>query len=186
MARICFISLVLILFTHVGLAQMSDSLGRNQKDVTEKVHSPKKAAIMSAILPGLGQVYNKQYWKPIVIYGGAAGLIYMFNQNQKNFTNYRDAYIARTDNDAGTIDQYVGEYSDNNLFTLQKFYRRYRDLAVIGGSLLYLLNIVDASVSAHLFTFDVSDDLSLNISPSLNYDSFAQRDRFGVALKLKF
>jgi Family of unknown function (DUF5683) len=149
-------------------------------------HSPKKAAIMSAILPGLGQVYNKDYWKPPLIYAGAAGLIYMFSFNQSKYSKYHDAYKYRTDNDVATVDNYTSIYSDNSLYELQKHYHRFRDLAVIGGGVLYILNVIDASVSAHLLTFDVSDDLSFHIQPQLNYVNFVNNSNVGLKVTLKF
>ena len=130
-------------------------------------HSPKKAALLSAILPGAGQVYNKKYWKVPIIYAGAAGLAYSFQFNQSRYIKYRDAYKYRIDSDASTVDNYVGIYSDDNLNTLQKYYHRYRDLTVIGFVALYALNIIDASVDAHLFTFDVSDNLTMKVEPTL-------------------
>jgi len=149
-------------------------------------HSPKKAAIMSALLPGLGQAYNKKYWKMPIIYAGFGGLGYVFVFNQKRFVMYRDAFKYRVDADAGTVDEYVGVYTDNDLVTLKNYYHRYRDVAVIGGLVLYMLNIVDAAVDAHLFTFDVSDNLSMNIAPYIDVNSFANNIQKGVSLKLNF
>ena len=141
---------------------------------------------MSAILPGLGQAYNKKYWKMPLIYAGFAGLIYSLNYNQKKFTNYRDAYKYRIDNDPSTVDNYVGIYRDNDLFTLQKAYNRYRDLSVIGTALLYILNIVDASVDAHMFTFDVGDDLSFHVQPTLINTAHINQYHTGISLNIKF
>ncbi len=130
-------------------------------------HSPSKAALYSAILPGAGQVYNKKYWKVPVLYAGLGTLIYFIKFNDDKYDIYKDAFIKRVDGDEGTVDDYVGIYSDQDLQRLKEFYRRNRDLSIIGVSLLYVLNIVDASVDAHLFYFNVSEDLSLNWSPSL-------------------
>jgi len=148
-----------------------DSLLKDTSSIVKinvkKIHSPKKAALLSAVLPGAGQVYNKKYWKLPIIYAGAAGLVYSLQFNQSRYVKYRDAYKYRIDDDATTVDDYVGIYSDDNLNTLQQYYHRYRDLTVIGFAALYALNIIDASVDAHLFTFNVSDDLSLNVQPTL-------------------
>ena len=162
----------------------SDSTG--EVKINHIYHSPKKAAILSALLPGAGQVYNKKYWKVPIIYVGAAGLVYSFQFNQSHYIKYRNAYKYRIDGDASTIDGYVGKYSDNNLNTLQKYYHRYRDLTVIGFAALYALNVIDASVDAHLFTFDVSDDLSLNVQPTLINTASLNRYTTGLTLRLNF
>ncbi|MFM7766538.1 MAG: DUF5683 domain-containing protein [Bacteroidota bacterium] len=132
----------------------------------EKPHSPRKATVMSAVLPGSGQAYNKKYWKIPVLYGGFAALGYAIRFNNSEYNQYKEAFKLRLDGDESTVDSYVGIYSDNDLSTLKDFYRRNRDLSIIGCGLLYILNIVDASVDAHLFGFNVSNDLSLNIAPS--------------------
>lgn len=141
---------------------------------------------MSALLPGLGQAYNKKYWKMPLIYAGFVGLAYSFNFNQTRYVKYRDAYKYRIDGDASTVDKYVGIYRDDDLFTLQKFYHRYRDLTVIGMGLLYILNIIDASVDAHLFTFNVSDDLSIRLQPTFIKTAQINHYNTGISLNIKF
>jgi hypothetical protein len=152
----------------------------------KKYHSPKKAAIFSAVLPGAGQIYNKKWWKVPIIYAGGAGLAYSFQFNQSKYIRYRTAYKYRIDNDPSTVDDYVGVYSDDNLNTLQKYYHRYRDLTVIGFAALYALNVIDASVDAHLFTFDVSDDLSVNIHPTLINTTAFNTYKPGIGISLHF
>ncbi len=134
-----------------------------KQDTVQRVvyHSPKKAALFSAMLPGLGQVYNRKYWKVPLIYAAAGGLIYSFQFNQSRYVNYREAYKNSLNN------VYTTPYNQDQLIMLYKYYHRYRDLTVIGFATLYLLNIVDASVDAHLFHFDVSDDLSINFHPTI-------------------
>jgi Family of unknown function (DUF5683) len=188
----------LLFFTNRSLAQTTDSAAVVVKSDTvrttfqadsmpvQKFHSPRKAAIFSAILPGLGQVYNKKYWKLPIIYAGTFGLIYSFQFNQLRYTKYRDAYKYRIDGDANTTDNYVGRYSDESLNTLQKYYHRYRDLTVIGFAALYALNIIDASVDAHLFTFDVSDDLSMHIQPTLIHTASINQYTTGLSFQIKF
>lgn len=162
----------------------SDSTG--EVKINHKYHSPRKAAILSAVLPGAGQVYNKKYWKLPIIYAGAAGLVYSFQFNQSHYLKYRNAYKYRIDGDASTVDNYVGIYSDDNLNTLQKYYHRYRDLTVIGFAALYALNVIDASVDAHLFTFDVSDDLSLRVQPTLINIAGSNKYTTGFGISMHF
>jgi len=153
------------------------------RDTTANNHSPRKATIMSALLPGLGQSYNKKYWKIPIIYAGFAGLGYLVKTNNDDYKIYKDAYKFRLDGDESTVDSYVGIYSDNDLVTLKNFYRRNRDLSLIGMSVLYVLNIIDASVDAHLFYFNVSDDLTINVQPEYRPGPFANT---AISFKVQF
>lgn len=134
------------------------------KATKKKLYSePRKAAILSAILPGLGQVYNRKYWKVPIIYAGLGGFGYMFYFNNSQYNDYRKQVRAAYDNDPATL--YDTRYSPDQLQTLKLYYRKYRDIAIIGLGVIYLVNIIDANVDAHLKTFDVSDNLSMNIEP---------------------
>lgn len=134
------------------------------QESTPKEHSPHKASIYSAILPGAGQVYNKKYWKVPIVYTALGSALYFTYDNQQNYNQYRDAFLLRQD---GVTDKYEGIYNDNQLITLMEYYERNKELSIIMGVAVYILNIVDASVDAHLFDFDVSEDLSLNTTPKL-------------------
>lgn len=164
-----------------------DSLGQTKvkPKTVPAYHSPKTSALMSTIIPGLGQVYNKKYWKVPVIYAGLGGLAYSINENQKKYRKYIDAYKFRIDGDSLTIDNYP-RYSDDNLNTLQQYYKRFRNLSVIGFTLLYVMNIVDASVDAHMFTFDVGDDLSFHIQPTFLNIANAKKYTTGLSLNITF
>ncbi|MEX1188478.1 MAG: DUF5683 domain-containing protein [Bacteroidia bacterium] len=148
-------------------------------------HSPKRAALYSAMLPGLGQVYNKKYWKVPIIAVGAGALVYSFNFNQNNFSRFKLELIKRQQN-LGNLDPDLDRYTDANLNELQDFYRRNRDLSIVGMALLYALNIIDATVDAHLFDFNVSDDLSLKIRPSAVYTAFSPIPAAGIGLNFRF
>jgi hypothetical protein len=159
-----------------------DTVGVNKKKaVPEEIHSPKKAAVYSAILPGLGQAYNKKYWKIPIVYAGFGVIGYSIGWNNDNYKLVKTAYIHLTDNDETTTDYLklkgIEYYDLNNpgdltvlrtaLTKRQAYYRRNRDLLVIGMVAFYGINIIDASVDAHLFNFDISDDLTMNWQPSL-------------------
>ena len=125
------------------------------------VKIPKRACIYSAILPGAGQVYTKKYWKVPIIYAGLITSAYYFKENHDLYDLYKGTYLNRIDgNNADNLD-----YSDTDLITLTEFYRRNREVSALLFSLTYILNIVDASVSAHLFDYDVTDDISLHLQP---------------------
>ena len=158
-----------------------------QKDsTTTKTHSPKKATIMSAILPGAGQFYNKKYWKIPVIYTGFGGLAYSIIKNQDLYKDYRTALRYRTDDDPNTIDNFQ-QYSVDGLLQAKNYYRRNMELSYIFTTILYVINIVDAAVDAHLYEFDISDDLSLYLQPSmLDIPSAQNYCVTGLSLTLKF
>jgi hypothetical protein len=174
-----------------------DSLTKNAPPVTEhlsaidsvmKYHSPRKATIRSAILPGLGQIYNKKYWKVPIIYGalGVTTVILVYN-----VTNYRDlryAYTAKIAATKGDTSMLAG--IEPNLVPLdlgatksyRDEFRKNVDYTVLAFLVLWGLNIVDATVDAHLKTFDVSPDLSLRFK--LGPSEMAKTN--GVSLVLAF
>lgn len=175
-SKILFQLFFLLLVPPVMNAQVIDTLkttGPKDTVILKKTviyHSPKQAALYSTMLPGLGQAYNKKYWKIPVLYACIGGITYSIIYNNNNYLTYRTAYRIRKDNDPSTVDEFADITSknylnDDNLLSLTKGYHRWRDLSIFGAALLYVLNIVDASVDAHLFLFDVSDNLSVNVQP---------------------
>ena len=157
--------------------------------------APSRAAFYSAILPGLGQAYNKRYWKvPIVI--GAIGVgIYAYNYNNDLYVRFRTAFKRRR---AGfTDDEFYDvngsgivpgspDFSDDALQDGQERYQRDRDLALFITLALYALNIIDANVDAHLKQFNVDDDLGLDIEPYLEYNPIIGNPNYGVAITINF
>jgi hypothetical protein len=132
-------------------------------------HSPKKAAILSAIIPGAGQVYNRKnwWWKVPIIYGGGAALVYGATFYQKNYLDFKRAYeFSILNPGVPTGNPRFDQYSDEaTLIAYRNTYKDSRDQCIIGLGLLYVLQIVDASVEAHFFEFNVSENLSLNVQP---------------------
>ncbi|MBI2722549.1 MAG: hypothetical protein HYX39_10280 [Bacteroidetes bacterium] len=157
---------------------------KNKKEVYS---SARKATILSAILPGAGQIYNKKYWKVPIIYAGLGGLGYFFYLNNTKYNNYRSALKYSLSN--GGFSRVDGQnYSTSQLQTQKLYYRKFRDFAVIGMVAIYILNLIDANVDAHLKTFDVSDDLSIYIDPwqgiySTEKGSVAAS---GISIKINF
>tara|TARA_Y100001968_G_scaffold329765_1_gene379876 strand:+ start:650 stop:1174 length:525 start_codon:yes stop_codon:yes gene_type:complete len=142
-------------------------------------HDPiQKITLMSTICPGLGQAYNKKYWKIPVIYSALAGSIYYYIKNNNTYHEYRSAYIAETDSDPNTINN--SGYSISNLITLQDYYRNRRDVSGLLFCLTYCLNIIDASVDAHLTNYNLNENLSL----SLNINEIANTEVLNFCLKL--
>lgn len=121
--------------------------------------APSKAAFYSAILPGLGQAYNKQYWKIPIVYLALGTTMYFVLDNDKQYNSFREAYKSRLE--GNTNDEYFGRFSDDTLIRGMRGTKRNRDLSILLTVGVYVLNIIEANVSAHLMQFNVSDDLTL-------------------------
>jgi len=145
---------------------------------------PSTAALYSAALPGLGQAYNDKYWKIPILYGGGLVLGYFINYNHQLYKQYRDGLIALIDQDDRTqpFDPRLGR---DDYQRAVDYWRRNRDLLMIGVVVLYVVAIVDAHVDAHLELFTVEDDISLNLEPSFDTTAM-QTNLYGVSLKLRF
>lgn len=152
----------------IGYAQTlpSDTIMMDSAKVN--VHSPTKATLMSAIIPGFGQVYNKKYWKVPIIYGGIGTSLYFAFSNHSEYQRFRNAYLLRIDNNINTVDEFDGILTPENIRANMDVYRRNRDLSYLIAGLIYVFNIIDATVDAHLFTFPVNDNLSFYFQPMLN------------------
>jgi len=137
----------------------------NAQDLTEPIKSPRKAAILSSALPGLGQIYNKKYWKVPIIYAGLFTSAYYINDNNIQYKRYKNAYLKRLDNNPNN-DDFVGKYSSGDLLILKDFYRRNREISILCFIGTYIINVLDASVDSHLFDYDISEDISLQIKPT--------------------
>jgi hypothetical protein len=129
-------------------------------------HSPRKASILSAALPGAGQVYNRKYWKVPIVYAGLGASLWFIRENQTQYRRYRDAYLALVDGDPNTVDEFEGRFSPEQVRDVLDTYQRWRDLSYIALGAVYVLQIVDASVDAHFVRFNVSPDLSGSLGPS--------------------
>jgi len=160
--------------------------------ITTPEHSPKKAALYSAVLPGLGQAYNKKYWKIPIVYTGIGITAYSIWFNNYYFKDLRTAYEIRTDGNPETIDDYIDILPlESQLIQYAQFYKKNLDVSVLILAGVWLLNIVDAVVDAHLYNFDISDDLSLSFQPTANYwysgvssADFRPNTYFGLSIKL--
>lgn len=137
-------------------------------------HSPKKAGIMSACLPGLGQIYNGKWWKTPIIYAGLGTLGYFAYDNYQDYRLYLQAYKIKT----GDLEEGVTpseqalilteHYQESQLQSYKESARRNFELYCIILAAWYGLNIVDAIVDGHLYTYDINDDLSLSVDPAIN------------------
>lgn len=190
---------IFLIFVTTLSAQVSDTLVVKKNDkliVVKDLLGPKeeynplapaKAAFFSAIVPGLGQVYNKRYWKIPVIYAGMAAGIYFYKQQDKDYDRFRNAYKRRL---AGyKDDEFYGDgdaplVSNDRLVNAQKSAQKNKDISIVVTVAFYMLNIIDANVDAHLRQYEVSEDLSLQ--PSLDFNPIDARTNYGMSLTYRF
>lgn len=160
---------------------------------TSEVTSIKKATTLSAICPGAGQIYNKSYWRVPIVIGGMASTIYTIDWNNRGYQRFKTAYALRTDYEKdptkypqGSPDEFRGAYSSTFLKNLKDSYRRNRDMCILLTAGVYILQIIDAHVDAHLKDFDISDDLAMNLEPYFGTTSVMSKPTFGMNLSVKF
>lgn len=160
---------------------------------TNEVSRIKKATTLSTIFPGAGQVFNKSYWRVPIVLGGLASTIYTIDWNNRGYQRFKTAYALRVDYDnnpdkypGGAADEFRGAYSATFLKNLKDSYRRNRDLCIILTAGVYLLQILDAHVDAHLQDYDISDDLSMNLEPYFDYTTVGTQPVYGVNMCFKF
>ena len=160
---------------------------------TNEVSSIKKATTLSAICPGAGQIYNKSYWRVPIVIGGMASTIYTVDWNNRGYQRFKTAYALRVDYEKdptkypqGSPDEFRGAYSSTFLKNLKDSYRRNRDMCILLTAGVYILQIIDAHVDAHLKDFDISDDLAMNIEPYFGTTTVMSKPTFGVNLSVNF
>ena len=182
-------AIILALFLLIpfsGVAQVDTNLiaGTKVKPLyLKEAKSPHKASLFSAVLPGMGQIYNQSYWKAPVVWIGLGISGYFLYTNQKGYIKYKNAYRDYVIEDPAntSYEQIIydsglnyedlipgGKYSawfENSLNNQKQYYRKYRDYSYVAIGLVYVLNIVDAAVDAHFSQFDISDDLTLKWQP---------------------
>lgn len=186
-----FFLILLILLVGQAFAQSEneDTIVRTQVD---SAHKPKIATIAALVLPGTGHIYNEIYkikgqkntlwWKLPIVYGGLGTAGYFIVSNHQNYRNFKNERIARLD------DTYISTefafLSDSQLKVYQDQYERWRNLSIIGGLAVYVLQVIDANVEAHLMHFDTSDDLSFHLTPNIIPTGF--RKSVGISLRISF
>ncbi len=143
---------------------------------TNEVSRINKATTLAMICPGAGQIFNQSYWRVPIVIGGFATTIYCIDWNNRGFQRFKKAYRLKADYDAnpelfpdGSLDEFGGRYSASFLKNLRNSYRRNRDLCIILTAGMYILQIIDAHVDAHLRDYDISKDLSVSLSPVVGY-----------------
>lgn len=186
MNKIVPISLLFFLIGTVSLfAQVKKETVLAVKDTSKPQEidplTPAKAAFYSAILPGLGQAYNKKYWKIPLVYGAIGTSLYFYIDNNKKYHDYRDAYKRRLE---GYNDDNYQFLDESRLIAGQKFYQRNRDLSALFVVAFYALNIIDANVDAALIQFNVSERLSM--TPEVYPNDITFRPNVGLTFNYHF
>ena len=180
--------------------------------IVVKEHSPHKATVYSALLPGLGQIYNRKYWKLPILYGGIGVTVYAIGWNTGQYKDYRNAYIDfsnfleyKNQPEGGTIpvptsksyEKLLGDVdfenssaSDDEWYKTtfrnrKNKYKRDRDLSYIILFGIYVLNIIDATVDAHFTNFNINDDLSMTVQPKMNYTPVSG-STLGLSCRINF
>ncbi|MDN3724220.1 DUF5683 domain-containing protein [Aequorivita sp. SDUM287046] len=188
-----FLNIFFLIFATALFAQTTDSLTVKKEERVIVLNdsllpkeeynplAPAKAAFYSAVVPGLGQVYNKKYWKIPIIYAGMAAGIYFYKQQDEEYDRFRDAYKRRL---AGYDDDEFQGISDDRLINAQKSAEKNKSISIIVTVAFYLLNVIDANVDAHLRQYEVSEDLSLQ--PNFDYNQFNAKPQYGMSLTYRF
>ena len=148
-------------------------------------HDPRKAILFAAILPGMGQIYNKKYWKLPLVYGGFIGFGYGVQFYQKGYKEFKGGLFDLLESGEQTIRIRGYDFAAPDIRRIVDRYRRERDFFIILSAGMYLLQMVDAHVDAHLKEFDVNPNLQVSIQPTINNDMLTGRTA-GIALIIKF
>ena len=142
-------------------ATMLDGVINFEKDAPYP--HPGRATMYSLLVPGLGQIYNKEYWKVPIYVGGIVAATHYYTDFKRNFERFRNIYLEATNPDI----QYTGPIPADQALYYRDFYRRYRDYSLLAIAAVYLLQVIDANVFSYMHDFEVTDDLALSIGPSV-------------------
>ena len=185
---LCLIITVLTVFNNhaqnVATVKIKDTISPSSDEFN--MLSPAKAAFYSAVLPGLGQAYNKKYWKIPIVYGALGSGVYFYHTNNDNFNRARTAFKFRINEKPDEFDGLNGKIflSKDALISAQKSYKKDRDLSLLVTIGLYVLQIVEASVNAHLLQHNV--DSNLSVSPSIIRNDFNNKAIVGTSVNFNF
>ncbi len=167
--RILILLVFFLSFGFYGQSQVitHDTLIENTTNIAIKPikHSPTKALLYSAVLPGLGQVYNKQAWKIPIIYVAGGAVTYLAVTNYQGAQKFKKEYQLRINETQQGRNPEYSNFPDESIYNLYYAYQKNFELSIIGGIVVYALNIVDAFVYGHLFTYDISPNLSMQLTP---------------------
>ena len=166
-----------------GLAWWGSLVDMTVNFRTEQHPDPGKSTVYSILLPGLGQVYNGEYWKIPIYWGAMAGGAYYYTTNRRNYQRYKWIYDQATSTDPEVEKPPI---SAENALYYRDVFRRYRDYSILAVALFYVVQVVDANVFAYMQDFEMDDDISLRVEPTVITPEFASVPAMGVGLTLRF
>ena len=179
------------------------AMKRNYNEMTGNIKpfkpNPTKATWLAVVVPGVGQIYNRKYWKLPIVYGGFVGCLYAYNWNSQMYSDYRQAYLDIMDS-APNTDSYKDffrpgyDFEGNKEYLTGLFkkrkdrYRRCRALSIFDFIGVYVLSVIDAYVDAQLASFDISEDLNVTVEPEIMNNSIGRMDKgyYGINCNINF
>jgi len=193
---VCLLAVFLLAFTTPSAAYSFTGKNKEHKTKNDTLRhpprSPKKAMLM-AIVPGLGQIYNRKYWKLPIVYTGFAVIGYFAITNRNYYKTFKEAYdykVSHPDCNPTSTDcdnEWAKKYDAETLQMIRDYYRRNMQLSYIIGGAWYLLQMIDANVDAHLSHWNISDDLSLDVAPVFQPCDLPHAPAYkGISLRFKF
>lgn len=165
-----------------GTSTASIPSKKNKPDYSDLPKNPRKAVLLSAILPGAGQIYNGKAWKAPILYAGIMADLHFIGFNNKRYQTFRTALFAFDDGDRSQFPSLNRESLVRNV----DYWRQNRDMTILLLAAIYVLNLVDANVDAHLSGFDISDSIGIKITPGSTPLLASSTQHLGLTLKLTF
>lgn len=194
-SRFLLIMIFSLLFQVASFAQEEEGIEKESKKEKRKREAaykpldpvaPSRAAFYTTIVPGLGQIYNKKYWKVPLVYAGIGIPVYFWADNQRNYNRYRNEYKNRLQGKIDQTDETLAGLDDQRLLDGQNFYRKNRDLSVVIAVGFYVLSIVDANVDAHLMQFNVNENLTIKPVIELDQKGLIQQQQYQYAINVQY
>ncbi|MBR1794422.1 MAG: hypothetical protein IJ755_03895 [Bacteroidales bacterium] len=170
-------------FVGAGLVWWGSLLDGTINFQTDRYPDPGKSTVYSILFPGLGQIYNGEYWKIPIYWGAIAGGVYFYSTNKRNYERYKWIYDQASSTDPEVEKPPI---TAENALYYRDIYRRYRDYSILATALFYVVQIVDANVFAYMQDFEIDDDISLRVEPTVISPDYAQAPAMGLGFTLRF
>jgi len=170
-------------FVGAGLVWWGSLLDGTMNFQTDRSPDPGKATVYSILFPGLGQIYNGEYWKIPIYWGAIAGGVYFYADNKRNYERYKWIYDQANSTDP---DVEKPPISAENALYYRDYFRRFRDYSILATALFYVIQVVDANVFAYMQDFEIDDDITLRVEPTVITPDYAQAPGMGLGLTLRF
>ena len=170
-------------FVGAGLVWWGSLLDGTMNFQSDKHPDPGKATVYSILFPGMGQIYNGEYWKIPIYWGAIAGGVYFYSDNKRNYERYKWIYDQANSTDPDVEKPPV---SAENALYYRDMFRRYRDYSILATALFYVIQVVDANVFAYMQDFEIDDDITLRVEPTVITPDYAQAPGMGLGLTLRF